>query len=67
MAGIDLFVGMLEASRRAAPLAQFAVAHAIRTDAAALALAMHMLYHVPDPARAVTTNRGPFPANARRG
>lgn len=55
--GIDLSAGMLEAARQAAPLAQLAVADAcllpIRTGAATLALAMHMLYHVPDAARAV--------------
>jgi ubiquinone/menaquinone biosynthesis C-methylase UbiE len=59
--GVDLSVGMLEAAHRATPRAQLASADAcelpIRTGAVSLVLAMHMLYHVPDPADAVTELR----------
>ncbi|HTW11089.1 MAG TPA: class I SAM-dependent methyltransferase [Acidimicrobiales bacterium] len=61
VAGVDLSVGMLEAARRATPRALFAVGDAsalpIRTGAVDLALAMHMLYHVRDPAKAVAELR----------
>jgi SAM-dependent methyltransferase len=59
--GMDLSVGMLEAARRAAPHAQPAVADAsclpVRTGGAGLVLAMHMLYHVGEPERAVAEFR----------
>jgi SAM-dependent methyltransferase len=60
-AGVDLSVGMLEAALQAAPWAQLAVGDAsalpLRTGTVDLALAVHMLYHVPDPAHAVTELR----------
>ncbi len=55
--GADMSPGMLLAARSAAPRAGLMVADAaalpVRDGAAGLALAMHMLYHVPEPDRAV--------------
>jgi SAM-dependent methyltransferase len=55
--GADLSVGMLAAARSRAPVASLVAADAsglpFRDGVAALTLAMHMLYHVPDPAAAV--------------
>jgi SAM-dependent methyltransferase len=55
--GLDLSAGMLSAARRRAPGARLAVADAaalpVRDDTADLALALHMLYHVPEPSAAV--------------
>jgi len=55
--GVDLSAGMLAAARPGAPSAGLAVADVsalpLRDGAAGLSLAMHMLYHVPDPAEAV--------------
>jgi SAM-dependent methyltransferase len=55
--GLDLSAGMLRAARRRVPGARLAVADAaalpVRDDAADLTLAMHMLYHVPEPLAAV--------------
>lgn len=60
-AGIDLSAGMLEAAQRAMPAPRLVVADAcalpIRPGSVALALAMHMLYHVPDPVQAVSELR----------
>jgi SAM-dependent methyltransferase len=54
--GADLSVGMLAAARSRAPVAGLIAADAsglpLRDGAAALTLAMHMLYHVPDPVAA---------------
>jgi SAM-dependent methyltransferase len=54
--GIDLSAGMLAASRSRAPLAGLAAADVsalpLRDGVAGLTIAMHMLYHVPDPAAA---------------
>jgi SAM-dependent methyltransferase len=54
--GLDLSAGMLSAARRRAPGARLAVADAaampLRDDATDLTLAMHMLYHVPEPSAA---------------
>ncbi len=59
--GVDLSPGMLAAARRAAPLAGLACGDAtalpVRTGAADVSLAMHMLYHVPEPERAVAELR----------
>jgi len=55
--GVDLSAGMVTAARAAAPSARLAVgdvsALPLRDGAAGLTLAMHMLYHVPDPAAAI--------------
>jgi SAM-dependent methyltransferase len=55
--GIDLSPGMAAAARSRAPAAGLAAADIcalpLRDGAAGLTLAMHMLYHVPDPAAAV--------------
>ena len=55
--GVDMSPGMLLASRSQAPTAGLLVADAmalpVRDAAAGLTLAMHMLYHVPEPQRAV--------------
>jgi SAM-dependent methyltransferase len=55
--GVDFSPGMLRAARsrsaRAALAAGDAAAPPLRDGAADLTLAMHMLYHVPDPATAV--------------
>ena len=55
--GADLSPGMLAGARSRAPAAGLIVADAselpLRDGAAALTLAMHMLYHVPDPMAAV--------------
>jgi SAM-dependent methyltransferase len=55
--GLDLSAGMLRAARGRVPGARLAVADAaalpLRDDAADLTLAMHMLYHVPEPPAAV--------------
>jgi SAM-dependent methyltransferase len=55
--GIDLSVGMLLATRSRAPGVRLAAGDAaalpLRDDAADLTLAMHMLYHVPDPLAAI--------------
>jgi SAM-dependent methyltransferase len=55
--GADLSPGMLLAARNRAPRAALLVADAmalpVREAAAGLTLAMHMLYHVPEPERAV--------------
>jgi SAM-dependent methyltransferase len=55
--GLDLSAGMLGAAGRRVPGARLAVADAValpvRDDATDLTLAMHMLYHVPEPSAAV--------------
>lgn len=55
--GVDLSRGMLTAARQRAPaaalLAGDAVMLPLRDGASDVTLAMHMLYHVPDPASAV--------------
>ena len=55
--GVDFSVGMLAAARGRAPKASLvagdAAALPLRDDAGDLTLAMHMLYHLPDPAAAV--------------
>jgi len=57
VAGADLSPGMLHAARRGAPDSGLVVADAtalpFRDAAIDLTLAMHMLYHVPEPERAV--------------
>jgi SAM-dependent methyltransferase len=55
--GVDMSPGMLLAARNQAPAAGLLVADAmalpVRDAAAGLTLAMHMLYHVPEPEHAV--------------
>jgi SAM-dependent methyltransferase len=55
--GVDLATGMLDAARRRAPRARLiagdAAALPLRDHTSDLTLAMHMLYHVPDPRAAV--------------
>jgi SAM-dependent methyltransferase len=55
--GVDLSVGMLRAARSRAPAAILvagdAAAVPLRDEASGLTLAMHMLYHAPDPRAAV--------------
>ncbi|MGD0239492.1 MAG: methyltransferase domain-containing protein [Streptosporangiaceae bacterium] len=55
--GVDMSPGMLTAARSRAPRAALLVADAaalpVRDGAVGLTLAMHMLYHVPEPDRAV--------------
>ena len=55
--GVDMSPGMLLAARRRAPRASLLVADAaalpVRDGAADLTLATHMLYHVPEPDRAI--------------
>lgn len=55
--GIDLSAGMLHAARSRVPGASLAAGDAaalpLRDDASSLTLAMHMLYHVPEPSAAV--------------
>jgi SAM-dependent methyltransferase len=55
--GVDLSVGMLHAAHSRAPAAVLvagdAAALPLRDEASGLTLAMHMLYHVPDPRIAV--------------
>jgi SAM-dependent methyltransferase len=55
--GVDLSLGMLRAAHGRAPAAGLTVADAaalpLPDDAVDVALAMHMLYHVPEPAAAV--------------
>jgi ubiquinone/menaquinone biosynthesis C-methylase UbiE len=55
--GVDLSVGMLQASRSRAPGARLtagdAAALPLRDGASDVTLAMHMLYHVPEPRVAV--------------
>lgn len=59
--GADLSAGMLSAARRRAPGAALAVADAaalpVRDGACDVALAAHMLYHVPDPSAAAAELR----------
>jgi SAM-dependent methyltransferase len=59
--GVDLSMGMLQAAQRAVPAAKTVVADAgalpLIDGVAALVLVAHMLYHVPDPAAAVTETR----------
>lgn len=59
--GADMSPGMLTAARQATSLARLACCDAtalpVRTAAADVTLAMHMLYHVPEPARAVAELR----------
>ncbi|HVB42745.1 MAG TPA: methyltransferase domain-containing protein [Streptosporangiaceae bacterium] len=61
MIGVDLSQGMLAASRTRAPdarlLAGDATALPLRAGASDLTLAMHMLYHVPEPTEAVSELR----------
>jgi len=51
--GVDLSVGMLRAAGTGALVAGDAAALPLRSGSVDVALAMHMLYHVPDPATAV--------------
>jgi SAM-dependent methyltransferase len=55
--GLDLSAGMLGSARRRAPGARLVVADAaalpLRDEATDLTLAIHMLYHVPEPSAAV--------------
>ena len=55
--GVDLSAGMLQAARSRAPGASLvagdAAALPLRDNASGLTLAMHMLYHVPEPPAAV--------------
>lgn len=55
--GVDFSVGMLDAARGRAPEASLSAGDAtalpLRDNASDLTLAMHMLYHVPEPAAAV--------------
>jgi SAM-dependent methyltransferase len=55
--GVDLSVGMLRAARGRVAAARLAAGDAatlpLRDEASGLTLAMHMLYHVPDPRAAV--------------
>lgn len=55
--GVDLSAGMLAAARGRAPRASLIAADAaalpLCDDASDLTLAMHMLYHLPEPAKAV--------------
>lgn len=57
MLGVDLSAGMLQAARSRAPGASLvagdAAALPLRDNASGLTLAMHMLYHVPEPPAAV--------------
>ena len=59
--GVDLSEGMLKTSRRAMPRAHAIIADAstlpLKDHTAALVLAMHVLYHVPDPVIAITEFR----------
>jgi SAM-dependent methyltransferase len=59
--GIDASSGMLTAARVASPSGGFAVGDAaalpLRAGAVDLTLAMHMLYHLPDPAGAIAELR----------
>jgi SAM-dependent methyltransferase len=61
VAGIDMSPGMLAAARSRAPAAHLIGGDAanlpLRTGSADVALAMHMLYHVPEPARAIAELR----------
>lgn len=61
LVGIDASPGMLAAARGGSPAAGFAVGDAValplRDGAAGLTLAMHMLYHLPDPAAAIAELR----------
>jgi SAM-dependent methyltransferase len=61
VAGVDLSAGMLRAARARAPAARFFAGDAarlpLRDGAADLTLAMHMLYHVAEPALAVAELR----------
>ena len=51
--GVDLSVGMLRAAGAGPRVAGDAAAIPLRTGSVDVALALHMLYHVPDPAAAV--------------
>ena len=59
--GADLSEGMLKASRRALPRVHAIIADAsalpLKDHTAVLVLAMHMLYHVPDPVIAIAEFR----------
>jgi SAM-dependent methyltransferase len=59
--GVDASPGMLTAARAKSPAAGFAVGDAValplRDGAVDLALAMHMLYHLPEPAGAIAELR----------
>jgi len=59
--GIDASPGMLAAARGGSPAAGFAVGDAVglplRDGAVDVTLAMHMLYHLPDPAAAIAELR----------
>jgi SAM-dependent methyltransferase len=69
MIGLDLSEGMLQAARQAMPRAQMLLADAsalpVRDARATLVLAMHMLYHVPVPAFAVSEFRRVLAARGR--
>jgi ubiquinone/menaquinone biosynthesis C-methylase UbiE len=67
--GVDLSAGMLKAARRAAPAATVLHGDAARLPlaegCAAVTLAPHMLYHVPDPLSAITELRRVTKAGGR--
>ena len=67
--GVDLSEGMLQAARLAMPKAEMLLADAsalpVRDATATLVLAMHMLYHVPEPAVAVSEFRRVLVARGR--
>ena len=67
--GVDLSEGMLQAARLAMPKAEMLLADAsalpVRDATATLVLAMHMLYHVPEPTVAVSEFRRVLVARGR--
>ena len=69
LTGVDLSEGMLLAARQAMPRAHMLVADAsalpLRDGTATLVLAMHMLYHVPQPSVAVSELRRVLAAGGR--
>jgi SAM-dependent methyltransferase len=69
LTGVDLSEGMLRAAKQAMPRAATVLGDAsalpLRDGAATLVLAMHMLYHVPQPAVAVSEFRRVLMAEGR--